>query len=431
METRYIHTVQYYETDKMGITHHSNYIRWMEEARVDFLKKIGWDYDKLEALGVFSPVLSVECRYKAPTAFAEEVNITVAVTEFRGVKLKIRYTMTNAKGRVVCEGVSEHGFLNAEGRPPALGPRAAGALPPADAPGGGAGAAKRGRKRLLFLLPLLLVLLAGAAVLVRNPHYLYVAGEYLGLNCRRIERRQVEPEGLVSVTLEELEGEENVRFDQSLLLVSAAHPLPEDFVPDVTEYRDSGVYMNNCMQEAFAALSDAVREHGESGLYVSSDFRTRAQQEEEYAADPALAALPGSSEHEAGLALDVYVRYFAGYAFHKSRGGQFVGRNGWKYGFILRYPSFGEKETGITYEPWHIRYVGQPHASLIYNGHTTLEGYIDSLHEGVWYEAQGYRFCRQRPRDGALLLPEERAGAVVSPDNTGCYIVTIPNEGAA
>ena len=54
------HTVQYYETDKMGIAHHSNYIRWMEEARVDLLSKIGWDYDHMEALGVFSPVTAVE-----------------------------------------------------------------------------------------------------------------------------------------------------------------------------------------------------------------------------------------------------------------------------------------------------------------------------------------------------------------------------------
>ena len=60
----YNHTVQYYETDKMGITHHSNYIRWMEEARVDFLKQIGWDYDKLEEIGVISPVTEVSCKYK-------------------------------------------------------------------------------------------------------------------------------------------------------------------------------------------------------------------------------------------------------------------------------------------------------------------------------------------------------------------------------
>ena len=47
----YHHKVQYYETDKMGIVHHSNYIRWMEEARIDFLGQIGWNYKKLEDMG--------------------------------------------------------------------------------------------------------------------------------------------------------------------------------------------------------------------------------------------------------------------------------------------------------------------------------------------------------------------------------------------
>ena len=46
----YLHTVQYYETDRMGITHHSNYIRWMEEARVDLLSQLGWPLEKLEAM---------------------------------------------------------------------------------------------------------------------------------------------------------------------------------------------------------------------------------------------------------------------------------------------------------------------------------------------------------------------------------------------
>ena len=67
----YNHTVQYYETDKMGITHHSNDIRWLEEARVDFLKQIGWDYDKLEEIGVISPVTEVSCKYKNTTTFAD------------------------------------------------------------------------------------------------------------------------------------------------------------------------------------------------------------------------------------------------------------------------------------------------------------------------------------------------------------------------
>ncbi len=113
----YIHTVQYYETDKMGITHHSNYIRWMEEARVDFLSQIGWDYARLEEEGIVSPVLTVNCEYKYPTKFSEKVSIKVSVKEFRGVKLFLDYEMKNEEGKIVCLGTSSHGFLNAEGKP--------------------------------------------------------------------------------------------------------------------------------------------------------------------------------------------------------------------------------------------------------------------------------------------------------------------------
>ena len=49
------HEVQYYETDRMGITHHSNYVRWMEEARTFFLREIGWPYEKIEEEGIISP----------------------------------------------------------------------------------------------------------------------------------------------------------------------------------------------------------------------------------------------------------------------------------------------------------------------------------------------------------------------------------------
>lgn len=113
----YQHQVQYYETDKMGIVHHSNYIRWMEEARVDFLDRIGWNYAKLEDTGIISPVVSVDCKYKKPTKFGETIAIDVIVEEFRGVRLKLKYLMYHADGEVVCECRSEHCFLSAEGRP--------------------------------------------------------------------------------------------------------------------------------------------------------------------------------------------------------------------------------------------------------------------------------------------------------------------------
>lgn len=110
----YQHKVQYYETDKMGIVHHSNYIRWMEEARIDFLRQIGWDYKKLEDMGVISPVTAVECKYKVSTRFADVVDILVRVEEFKGVKLKLRYEMKKGE-ELVCEGRSEHCFINEAG----------------------------------------------------------------------------------------------------------------------------------------------------------------------------------------------------------------------------------------------------------------------------------------------------------------------------
>lgn len=113
----YQHTVQYYETDKMGITHHSNYIRWMEEARIDFLDKIGFGYSKLEEDGIISPVVSVECNYNKTTTFADIITIETIVEEFKGVKLKLTYNMTNSSGEVVCVAHSQHCFLNDKGMP--------------------------------------------------------------------------------------------------------------------------------------------------------------------------------------------------------------------------------------------------------------------------------------------------------------------------
>ena len=112
----YRHTVQYYETDRMGITHHSNYIRWMEEARVDFLERIGWGYDKLEREGIVSPVTALDCKYKASTTFADVVEISVGVSEFRGVVLKLHYRMTKQDGKVAFVGHSEHCFLDRNGQ---------------------------------------------------------------------------------------------------------------------------------------------------------------------------------------------------------------------------------------------------------------------------------------------------------------------------
>lgn len=114
----YHHKVQYYETDKMGITHHSNYVRWMEEARVDYLTQIGCGYDEMENAGIISPVLAVNCNYKKTTTFADEVVIKAKIKEYKGVRFVIEYEMTNAcDDSVVCTATSEHCFLDAEFKP--------------------------------------------------------------------------------------------------------------------------------------------------------------------------------------------------------------------------------------------------------------------------------------------------------------------------
>lgn len=116
--TPYIHRVHYYETDRMGVTHHSNYIRMMEEARVDFMEKLGWPYARMEELGVMSPVTAVSLKYLAPTTFDDRVEVRVCVKAFDGVRLTISYAMTKMGDEpiAVLTGESEHVFLNPQGR---------------------------------------------------------------------------------------------------------------------------------------------------------------------------------------------------------------------------------------------------------------------------------------------------------------------------
>ena len=111
----YQHTVQYYETDRMGITHHSNYIRWMEEARVELLVRMGWNLERLEAMGLFIPVVALDCQYKTPTSFADRVDIRVRLVRCGGVRIVLAYEMRREDGALVCTGRTEHCLLDGEG----------------------------------------------------------------------------------------------------------------------------------------------------------------------------------------------------------------------------------------------------------------------------------------------------------------------------
>ncbi len=109
----YTHYANYYETDQMGIIHHSNYIRWMEEARLDVLNQAGISYREMEEAGIIIPVLSVSCEYKRMVCFGDTVSITVHTEKYNGVKLDVANEMADiATGELCTTAKSSHCFLD-------------------------------------------------------------------------------------------------------------------------------------------------------------------------------------------------------------------------------------------------------------------------------------------------------------------------------
>ncbi len=108
----YCREVKYYETDQMAVVHHSNYIRWFEEARIDFLDQIGLGFDRIEAAGLYCPVLSAYCEYKLPVRFKERILILPKLAFFNGIKMTIEYRiLEEGSGQLRSMGKTEHCFV--------------------------------------------------------------------------------------------------------------------------------------------------------------------------------------------------------------------------------------------------------------------------------------------------------------------------------
>ena len=106
----YTRKINYYECDRMGITHHSNYIRFMEEARIHYLEQLGYGFEKLEEQGIVSPVLSLTVNYKRQTTFPDVIAIELGVEKLSSLKITFSYTMSS-KGETVCTATSTHCFM--------------------------------------------------------------------------------------------------------------------------------------------------------------------------------------------------------------------------------------------------------------------------------------------------------------------------------
>ena len=118
MSIVYERKINYYETDRMGIVHHSNYIRYMEEARCYMLEKNNLPFEKLESCGITIPVLGVNCSYKHHVSFGDTILIKVFLKTYTGTRLIIQYEVVEKEtNKLVMKAESEHCFTNIELRP--------------------------------------------------------------------------------------------------------------------------------------------------------------------------------------------------------------------------------------------------------------------------------------------------------------------------
>ena len=110
--------INYYETDKMGIVHHSNYIRFFEEARCALLEEALLPYAIMEEKGIMSPVLGVSCQYKQHVTFGDTIQVHAYIKEFTGVKFTVAYEIYNKNTNALCViGESNHCFTDSNLKP--------------------------------------------------------------------------------------------------------------------------------------------------------------------------------------------------------------------------------------------------------------------------------------------------------------------------
>ena len=92
---------RYAETDQMGIIHHSVYAIWYEEARTNFFNEIGIKYDEIEKMGIMTPLIELNCEYKKPAYYNQEVEIRTKIIKLTPVKFIIEYDIFNKENQLI------------------------------------------------------------------------------------------------------------------------------------------------------------------------------------------------------------------------------------------------------------------------------------------------------------------------------------------
>lgn len=223
------------------------------------------------------------------------------------------------------------------------------------------------------------------------------------------------------VNISEIRTADGVSFSNIMWLVNADHPLSKEDVPVVAAVDDKNSVSTYAFYDLQRLFSEVKSKFGKD-LLLTSTYRTREYQAWVYENNP-FAVPAGMSEHETGLAVDVKIEGYPQKRFINSNVGRWVAKNSYKFGFIIRYPMWGQKLTGVEYEPWHLRYVSEPHAEIIYRSKITLEEYSSLYDEGKFYAYGEYIISRQSGESGELVLPKTSNTVCVSPDNAGGYYI--------
>ena len=183
-----------------------------------------------------------------------------------------------------------------------------------------------------------------------------------------------------------------------LLLVNRWNQLPEDYAPELELVAELDGRRYELDRRCSEALWDMLEDCAAAGgrPYICSAYRSSQDQQKLYQDKvrrleregvsreeaPELAAesvaLPGTSEHQLGLAVDIIDEEypFLDEGQEETATQIWLMENSWRYGFILRYPNGTTEQTGILYEPWHYRYVGREYAEEIHRMGLTLEEYL-------------------------------------------------------
>lgn len=188
------------------------------------------------------------------------------------------------------------------------------------------------------------------------------------------------------------------RNDPFLIFVNKENPLPDGFIPENLASIDGklssnqGISVDKTALEKYLRMREDALEEG-AQIIICSAYRSYDLQSiiynrylsthgEEWT--KAHSAYPGTSEHQTGLAMDItsaQMVYGLEKSFENTKEGIWLKENCARYGFIIRYPDGKEEITGYSYEPWHIRYIGEEYAKIIMDEEITLEEFFNEVSE--------------------------------------------------